>query len=38
LSSPDLRLGTEFRWKTFGVTIDSIVVEFVRHLRLAGTF
>jgi hypothetical protein len=25
------RLGTEFRWKTFGVTIDSTV----RHERLA---
>jgi len=31
----ELRLGTEFRWKTFGVTIDSTVLEFVRHERLA---
>jgi hypothetical protein len=31
----DLRLGTEFRWKTFGVTIDSTVLEFVRQERLA---
>jgi hypothetical protein len=23
------------RWKTFGVTIDSTVLEFVRHERLA---
>jgi hypothetical protein len=34
-TQPDLRLGTEFRWKTFGVTIDSTVLEFVRHERLA---
>ena len=34
-TQPDLRLGTEFRWKTFGVTIDSPVLEFVRHERLA---
>jgi len=33
-TQPDLRLGTEFRWKTFGVTIDSTVIEFVRHERL----
>ena len=31
----DLRLGTEFTWKTFGVTIDSKVLEFVKHERLA---
>jgi len=30
-----LRLGSEFRWKTFGVTIDSKVLEFVEHERLA---
>jgi hypothetical protein len=34
-TQPDLRLGTEFRWKTFGATIDSTVIEFVRHERLA---
>jgi hypothetical protein len=32
-TQPDLRLGTEFRWKTFGVTIDFTVLEFVRHER-----
>ena len=26
-SDPDLKLGTQFRWKTFGVTIDSTVLE-----------
>jgi hypothetical protein len=31
----ELRLGTEFRWKTFGVAIDSTMLEFVRHERLA---
>jgi hypothetical protein len=25
----ELRLGTEFRWKTFGVAIDSTMPEFV---------
>jgi hypothetical protein len=34
-TQPDLRLGTEFRWKTFIVTIDFTVAEFVRHERLA---
>jgi hypothetical protein len=34
-TQPDLRLGTEFRWKTLGVTIDSTLLEFVRHERLA---
>jgi len=33
-TQPDLRLATEFRWKTFGVTIDFTVLEFVRHERL----
>jgi hypothetical protein len=28
-------LGTEFRWKSFGVTIDSTVLESVRHERVA---
>jgi hypothetical protein len=35
-TQPDLRLGTEFRRKTFRVTCDStVLVEFVRHERLA---
>ena len=32
---PDLTLGTRFRWKTFGVTIESTVLEFVPYERLA---
>jgi len=32
---PDLSLGTRFQWKTFGVTIESTVLEFVPHERLA---
>jgi hypothetical protein len=32
---PDLRLGSKFRWKTFGVTLDSEVEEFVPSERLA---
>lgn len=32
---PDLALGTKFRWKTFGVTIESTVLEFVPYERLA---
>jgi hypothetical protein len=32
-TQPDLRLGTEC--KTFGVTIDSTVLEFVKHEPLA---
>ncbi len=32
---PDLTLGTQFRWKTFGVTIKSTVLEFVPYKRLA---
>jgi hypothetical protein len=32
---PDLALGTRFRWKTFGVTIESTVLEFVPYERLA---
>jgi uncharacterized protein YndB with AHSA1/START domain len=31
----DLALGTQFRWKTFGVTIQSTVLEFVPYQRLA---
>jgi len=32
---PDLALGTNFHWKTFGVTIKSTVLEFVPHERIA---
>jgi hypothetical protein len=32
---PDLALGTRFRWKTFGVTIESEVQEFIPYERLA---
>ena len=32
---PDLKAGTSFRWKTFGVTLDSKVEEFVPTERLA---
>ena len=32
---PDLALGTKFRWKTFGVTIKSTVLEFAPYERLA---
>jgi hypothetical protein len=31
---PDLALGTKFRWKTFGVTIESTVLEYVPYERL----
>lgn len=31
---PDLALGTRFRWKTFGVTIESTVLEFVPYERV----
>jgi uncharacterized protein YndB with AHSA1/START domain len=34
---PDLAAGTRFRWKTFGVGIDSTVVEFVPGERVAWT-
>lgn len=33
--SPDLALRTKFRWKTFGITIQSTVMEFVPCERLA---
>ena len=33
--SPDLALGTRFRWKMFGVTIESTVLEFMPCERLA---
>jgi Polyketide cyclase / dehydrase and lipid transport len=32
---PDLAFGARFRWKTFGVTIESTVLEFVPFERLA---
>ena len=32
---PDFALGTKFRWKTFGVTIKSTVLEFVPYERIA---
>jgi uncharacterized protein YndB with AHSA1/START domain len=32
-----LKLGTRFRWKTFGVTLDSVVEEFVPGERIAWT-
>ena len=32
---PDLALGTQFHWKTFGITIVSSVLEFVPDERLA---
>ena len=31
----DLRKGTRFRWKTFGVTITSTVLEYVSRERIA---
>ena len=32
---PDLTLGARYRWMTFGVTIDSTVLEFVPEERIA---
>lgn len=32
---PDLKKGTRFRWKTFGVTITSTVLEYVPNERIA---
>ena len=32
---PDLRAGSRFRWKTFGVTLSSRVEEFVEFERIA---
>lgn len=34
---PDLALGTRFRWWTFGITIESIVEEYIPFERLAWT-
>jgi uncharacterized protein YndB with AHSA1/START domain len=33
----ELALGTKFRWTTFGVTLDSVVEEFVPRERIAWT-
>ena len=33
--APDLKLGTRFKWKTFGITVESTVLEFVFPERLA---
>lgn len=32
---PDLKAGSKFRWKTFGVTLDSVVEEFEPPERIA---
>jgi Polyketide cyclase / dehydrase and lipid transport len=32
---PELRLGTRLRWKTFGVTIMSTVLEYIQNERIA---
>ena len=32
---PDLKAGSRFHWKAFGVTLDSRVEEFVQHERIA---
>jgi uncharacterized protein YndB with AHSA1/START domain len=34
-TAPNLQMGTRFRWKTFGVTITSTVLEFVPGERIA---
>ena len=36
-AAPDLAAGVRFRWKTFGVSIDSTVTEFVPGERIAWT-
>jgi uncharacterized protein YndB with AHSA1/START domain len=36
-SPAGLALGTRFRWKTFGITLDSVVEEFVPGERIAWT-
>jgi uncharacterized protein YndB with AHSA1/START domain len=33
--APDLRKGTRFRWKTFGVTLTSTVLEYIPEERIA---
>jgi uncharacterized protein YndB with AHSA1/START domain len=35
--SSELALGTHFRWKTFGITLDSVVEELVPAERIAWT-
>jgi hypothetical protein len=32
---PELELGARFRWRTFGVTVTSLVAEFVPNERIA---
>ena len=32
---PDLRLGSRFTWRTFGVPVSTVVTELVPHQRLA---
>ncbi len=34
-TAPDLKLNTQFRWRTFGVTISSTVLEYVPGERIA---
>ena len=34
---PELRLGSVFRWRTFGVTVETIVTELVPNERLTWT-
>jgi hypothetical protein len=34
-SGPDLAKGTKFRWKTFGITITSTILEYVPCERIA---
>lgn len=34
-NGPDLQPGTRFRWKTFGVTITSTVLEYISSERIA---
>lgn len=34
-TEPTLQLGTRFRWKTFGVTITSTVLEYIPFERIA---
>lgn len=33
--TPDLNMNTRFRWKTFGITIESTVLEYVPNERIA---
>jgi uncharacterized protein YndB with AHSA1/START domain len=34
-TGPDLEAGSRFRWKTFGVTVESEVMELLPHERIA---